>query len=283
MGKLVSDLAAAGAKNIVVTNAFGTSEDFTPGAEYDRFLTVEYAEVKLSHPDLNLYHLNAMDIFDAIHSSAEAWGITRLSGAACQDCLTKENPVRVAANPNEFFSWDTIHATAPIHEALGNAAFAIISGEVPGDLNFDRSVSSKDIDALAAAKRNDATAKLFDLNVDGRLDHDDIVHLVHNLAGSWFGDANLDGEFNTRDLVQILEAGKYETQEYAGWSEGDWNGDGVFDTGDLVEALEDGGYEVGPRADAMAVPEPGGWLLLVMGLLPWRLTRGTRRPISSPS
>lgn len=59
------------------------------------------------------------------------------------------------------------------------------------------------------------------------------------------GDANLDGHFNSSDLVAVFQAGKYETMQPATWAEGDWNGDGVFDSGDLVAAFQDGCYEDG--------------------------------------
>ena len=36
---------------------------------------------------------------------------------------------------------------------------------------------------------------------------------------------------------------------------------------DLVIALSDGGYEQGPRAAVSAVPEPGGPLLLILGMI----------------
>ena len=65
----------------------------------------------------------------------------------------------------------------------------------------------------------------------------------------------------------MLASGKYETQQYASWSEGDWNGDGVFDTGDFVTALTDGGYELGPKHDVAPVPEPTSTLLFVIGLI----------------
>jgi hypothetical protein len=114
----------------------------------------------------------------------------------------------------------------------------------------------------------------FDLDGSGKINASDLDMMVEDVFGTWYGDADLDGEFNTGDLVQVLGAGKYERQEYAGWAEGDWNGDGVFGTGDLVMALEDGGYEKGPREDVAAVPEPTGWWLFVMGLL----TGPRRRP-----
>ena len=34
---------------------------------------------------------------------------------------------------------------------------------------------------------------------------------------------------------------------------------------DFVIAFEDGGYEQGPRTDITAVPEPSGWLLMILG------------------
>ena len=51
---------------------------------------------------------------------------------------------------------------------------------------------------------------------------------VDDLKNTWIGDANLDGEFNSGDMVQVFVGGKYETGEDAGWEEGDWNGDMKF-------------------------------------------------------
>ena len=67
-------------------------------------------------------------------------------------------------------------------------------------------------------------------------------------------------------MIQVFTAGKYETGQAAGWAEGDWNADGVFNSSDMVMAFIDGGYEQGPRTNAVAVPEPGGWVLLVLGI-----------------
>ena len=57
------------------------------------------------------------------------------------------------------------------------------------------------------------------------------------------GDANGDGQFDQRDLVSVLQRGKYLTGQPADWSEGDWNADGVFDQLDLVAALQTGNYD----------------------------------------
>jgi hypothetical protein len=165
----------------------------------------------------------------------------------------------------EYLAW-IIHLDKPLVSPLG-------------DFNDDHYRDVADIDLLSQAIRDGSPDEAFDLNSDGLLDESDRQYWVSELANTFFGDTNLDGEFNTGDLVQVLEAGKYETQEYAGWSEGDWNGDGVFDTGDLVKALDDGGYEGGPRTDSAAVPEPGAWVLAVAGLSIWLATRRSRCPI----
>jgi hypothetical protein len=59
-----------------------------------------------------------------------------------------------------------------------------------------------------------------------------------------YGDANLDGIFNSSDLVQIFQRGQYEDGRTgnSGWAEGDWNCDGEFNSSDLVLAFQTGGY-----------------------------------------
>jgi hypothetical protein len=98
------------------------------------------------------------------------------------------------------------------------------------------------------------------------------------LFNSWIGDANLDGQFNSADLVDVLAAGTYETDTVAVWSTGDFNGSGRFDSSDLVTALVDGGYEQGPRAAVRAVPEPSSFITLMMVLIAIK----TRRRHAAP-
>ena len=43
----------------------------------------------------------------------------------------------------------------------------------------------------------------------------------------------------------------------------------------MIAAFVDGGYEQGPRTDVAAVPEPGAWTLLVIGLVLWLFGRRT--------
>jgi hypothetical protein len=138
-------------------------------------------------------------------------------------------------------------------------------GSPVGDFDMDDILDANDVDVLAERIRlgyADSNGywnhAMFDLNGDQLIDHEDHRIWVKDLAHTWYGDANLDGEFTSDDFLEVFVAGKYETQQEASWAEGDWNGDGVFGTEDFVIAFEDGRYELGRRTDVVAVPEPGG-------------------------
>ena len=151
-----------------------------------------------------------------------------------------------------------------------------MKGGIQGDYDGDGVLDADDVDLLSAQIRSAVYEQSFDLNEDALLDPNDSRIWVHYLTLTWYGDANLDGEFNTRDFVQVFDAGKYEIAEYASWSEGDWDGDGFFGTGDFVIAFEDGGYEKGSQTDAAVVPEPGSVLLLLIAMSQlgiWRCLR----------
>jgi hypothetical protein len=78
---------------------------------------------------------------------------------------------------------------------------------------------------------------------------------IHELKKTWFGDANLNGQFSSADLVQVFQAGRFETGQSAHWENGDWNGDDQFTTRDFT-AFQEGGCEQGPRPVVAIVPEP---------------------------
>jgi len=92
------------------------------------------------------------------------------------------------------------------------------------------------------------------------------------------GDANGDGFFNSRDLVDIFTASQYENDVSfdSTWTTGDWTGDGEFDSSDLVSAFLVGGYEQN-AVKLSLVPEPNlsfglfgvafAWLLWVRPVL----------------
>jgi hypothetical protein len=63
-------------------------------------------------------------------------------------------------------------------------------------------------------------------------------------VGAPYGDANLDGVFDTGDLVFVFQAGKYDANPAvrATWADGDWNCDGLFTSADLLRVFQLGTY-----------------------------------------
>lgn len=148
-----------------------------------------------------------------------------------------------------------------------------------GDFDADGDRDLADVDALAVAIRTDSTNTVFDVTGDGVADAVDLDKWIKQLKQTWFGDANLDGEFGTSDLVSVFQKGEYEDgiEGNSGWSEGDWNGDLEFTSGDFITAFQDGGFEQGPRTGVANVPEPTAavpMLLMILALLPRRAGMG---------
>ena len=174
-------------------------------------------------------------------------------------------------------------AETPGEDFLGVMSDGRIELDVPdyvrGDFDDDANLTQADIDWLADEIIVGNYARAFDLNFDGRVDLTDHYTWVKELRRTWFGDADLNGEFDSSDLITVLAAGQYEdtVELNSTWSTGDWNADGDFNSADLVWALTDGGYEQGPRVAGAAVPEPTGVVALtISGLLIGRTVRRRR-------
>ncbi|MCA9196999.1 MAG: PEP-CTERM sorting domain-containing protein [Planctomycetales bacterium] len=143
-----------------------------------------------------------------------------------------------------------------------------IPGGILGDFDNSGALDAADIDLLNQAIMGGDAA--FDLDNNGMADAEDRRVWVEDLKYTYFGDSNLDGEFNTSDFVQVFTAGEFEdtTAGNSTWAEGDWNGDGDFTTADFVLAFSSGGFESGPRpATPASVPEPSSGVLLALGIL----------------
>lgn len=145
-----------------------------------------------------------------------------------------------------------------------------------GDLNGDGQLTAADIDELSAAVRDQLMDERFDMNLDGTVNGTDRTVWVEQIRRTFFGDANLDGEFNSDDLLEVFSAGEYAdaTDGNSTWATGDFDGDADFTPDDLIEALSGGGYEMGRRGVA-AVPEPSTLSLLLLAML--ALVRRRRR------
>jgi hypothetical protein len=140
--------------------------------------------------------------------------------------------------------------------------------ELKGDFDGDGDLSAADIDRLSSVVRSGENTLAFDLNDDQIVNMADRATWVEELKRTYFGDSNLDREFNSSDLVLVFQSGQYEdaTPQNSGWATGDWNGDGEFDSTDFVTAFQAGGYEKGPRG-AIGVPEPSEGLLVALAIV----------------
>jgi uncharacterized delta-60 repeat protein len=140
-----------------------------------------------------------------------------------------------------------------ITDLLGNPLAGASGGDwvmarLAGDINDNQMLDFDDANHMSMASAlADPGSPIFDLNSDDKEVVKDLHIWVKDLAKTWIGDANVDGVFDSSDLVLVFQAGKFEQAVDAVWSEGDWNGDGRFDTADLVAAFQDGGYNQGRR------------------------------------
>ncbi len=147
--------------------------------------------------------------------------------------------------------------------------------DIRDDINDDGIVDTADADLMTliiSRQGADATA---DLSHDGKVDATDLATWIHDYRHSFLGDVNLDGQFNSQDMIKVFQAGEYEDmiEVNSRWSRGDWNADNEFTSSDLMIAFQDGGYEQGPRP--VPVPEPAR-LLWCGGFVALRLRRRSR-------
>ena len=151
------------------------------------------------------------------------------------------------------------------------AALTFVASPI-GDFNADGRLDAIDIEMLSAQARDSSANpswlhEMFNLDDDPLIDDLDRRVWVKDLSSTWFGDSNLDGDFNSTDLVKVFAAGEYEdaVSRNSTWATGDWTGDAEFDSSDFVFAFQDGGYE--QLAAFRAVPEPCSITLLLIALV----------------
>ncbi len=163
-------------------------------------------------------------------------------------------------------------------DEIQSAFEAIASPGILGDFNANGQLDVEDINLLSEIVRAETDDPGFDLNGDNGVNQADREIWIKQLKKTWIGDANLDGEFNSGDFLQVFQSGEFEDSLplNSTWATGDWNGDGDFTTNDFVTAFQDGGFELGPRVGAQAVPEPSGTLGIVLftcaAVIRWRRT-----------
>ncbi len=147
-------------------------------------------------------------------------------------------------NPSpDFVPIDATRRGELLRSGWWHAAPPPAAQQLPGDFTGDGQVGLPDLNQLGQAIRG-GQDPAFDLNGDRRVDQADWNHMVHQLLRTDFGDANLDGQFDSADLLTVFQAGTYESASpsEARWDQGDWNGDGRFRSDDLLLALQVGWF-----------------------------------------
>lgn len=127
-----------------------------------------------------------------------------------------------------------------------------------GDFDDDRKLMSVDIDRLSAAVRAENVSNEYDLNGDRLIDERDRDRWVRELAGTSFGDANLDQSVNFVDLL-LLSHG-FGTM--GGWAFGDFDGDGEVGFPDFLILANNFG-----QSKVSTVPEPNSAMAIVFLML----------------
>ena len=162
----------------------------------------------------------------------------------------------------------------PLTEPLAQSEFTVLGFPRPqlrGDFDQDGVLTAADLDQLTLQVIRGGEESVYDLTENGLVNDEDRLFWLVGLSGTPIGDANMDGHFDSGDLIVVLAAGEYEDRIALNsrWATGDFNGDFEFDTGDLILALEAGAYESGRAAGlpVLPVPEPAAGVLLSAGLL----------------
>ena len=202
--------------------------------------------VMLDHRELSYAELFEQDLtdsrFDFSNLTSADLTNSRLTNADLSGAnLTNANMLGTFVSSAAFNSNTVFNQWTAFPRSFDPIAAGLTRVTSPaGDLDGSDALDAIDVDVLTTKIRtNEAQPSwlpnaAFDLNGDSLIDLDDHRVWVQDLRHTWFGDANLDGEFNSADLVI---------------------------------AFADGGYEQGPRAVVSAVPESAGAQLLSMGLL----------------
>ena len=118
------------------------------------------------------------------------------------------------------------------------------SPEAGSDLNGDGALDGEDVDLLCRTIRSGSHPSSLDFDGDDQVNFQDMHRFLNAGFGSGLGDVNLDGRFDSTDLVMAFERGLYETgSQTAAHVDGDWNCDGEFNSRDLVDAMFYGHYQ----------------------------------------
>lgn len=146
---------------------------------------------------------------------------------------------------------------------------------VLGDFDSDGLLTAADIDLLSAEVVASSNLASFDLTEDAIVDQSDRQTWVADLAGTYFGDANLDGSVQFSDFLALSAGFGME----GGWAQGDFDGDGQVQFSDFLSLSANFGQTTADTSAApTSVPEPGANVLVQCTLLGALLIRRRSHP-----
>ena len=93
---------------------------------------------------------------------------------------------------------------------LGEIAFRKPPSNL-GDFSGNGVLDVNDVNLILQAIAEQKHPAQLDLDNRGTVDAVDLRIWVKDLKHTWFGDADLSGEFDSSDFVQVFEAAEYET------------------------------------------------------------------------
>lgn len=175
---------------------------------------------------------------------------TRLDDDAAQSIATAPTPFTGRFRPTGLlrdFAGENIHGTWTLHvtdDVLNKDLGALLKwslnvelgSEPEGNLNHDGQVDTMDIDLLFAKLGSDDPA--YDMDDDGDVDRQDVDHLVRNILGKRFGDADLDGDVDIIDFNEaVINFDTFAQNAFYGWGQGNFDGDGDVDISDILQLV----------------------------------------------
>ena len=160
--------------------------------------------------------------------------------------LSVDSPARNAGTGQHDVEEDLNGNMRPREAAFDIGAYEFVP-QLIGDFDSNQVVDAADIDRLYLEIRQGSSDVDFDLDESGTVDQNDADYLIETVLGTTFGDSNLDGVFDSKDIIDVFSAGEYQDDLSlnSSWVTGDWNGDGEFDSNDIIAALQTGAYSNG--------------------------------------
>ncbi len=152
------------------------------------------------------------------------------------DLLTFDASARTVQLPAQL-TWEQVHEDLQIDGARS-------TGGALGNVRFTCTSCGLDVESVRKAVAAGAHARWSDLNGDAQTNADDLVYLLSERLQSSVGDADLNGRFDSKDLLQVFQRGQFDdtVDNNSTWADGDWNGDSEVDNGDLLFVFQNGSY-----------------------------------------